>query len=280
MTPATVLIADDEQTQRELLGGFLAKRGYHVLEAADGPKALYYLERAGNQSMRDGAFREAVKFFSSAIELMDAGSIEELPNRRALWEKDIGIASYYLGDMPASRLHLERALEQLHRPVPDSMGRTLVYVARGFLEQYLHSLFPSRFRGRRAAEKKLLDEAVQCYKQLGQAYYMEGEAPPRLLYLTLSGLNLGEEAGASAPLARVMINAAVLYYVIGRGRSAERAPPAEQHVDYRRGDRPPRLPAPALPADVGRGSRAGARARWRHSRSMWRRRVTSGTCEP
>ena len=203
-------------------GTQLAVLAHHWLEAADGPKALYYLERAGNQSMRDGAFREAVKFFSSAIELMDAGSIEELPNRRALWEKDIGIASYYLGDMPASRLHLERALEQLHRPVPDSMGRTLVYVARGFLEQYLHSLFPSRFRGRRAAEKKLLDEAVQCYKQLGQAYYMEGEAPPRLLYLTLSGLNLGEEAGASAPLARVMINAAVLYYVIGRGRSAER----------------------------------------------------------
>ncbi len=195
---------------------------HHWLQAADGPKALYYLESAGNQSMRDGAFREAVKFLSSAIELMDVGSIEESPNRRASWDKDIGIAFYYLGDMPASRRHLENALRQLHRPVPESIGKTMLWVVREFFTQFLHGLFPSRYRGRRAAEKKLLDEAVQCYKQLGQAYYMEGESPPRLLYLTLSGLNLGEEAGDSAPLARVMINAAVLYYVIGRARSAER----------------------------------------------------------
>lgn len=205
----------DHATQHPVLA-------HHWLQAADGPKALHYLENAGNQSMRDGAFREAVDFLSSAIDLMDAGSIEDSPNRRALWEKDIGIASYYLGDMPASRVHLERALEQLHRPVPETAGQTILWVTREFFRQFLHGLFPVRYRGRRAAEKKLLDEAVQCYKQLGQAYYMEGESAPRLLYLTLSGLNLGEEAGDSAPLARVMINAAVLYYVIGRAKSAER----------------------------------------------------------
>lgn len=205
----------DHATQYPLLA-------HHWLEAADGPKALFYLERAGNRSMRDGAFREAVSFLSSAIELMDSGAIEESPNRRALWEKDIGIASYYLGDMPASRVHLERALEQLHRPIPETMGKTTIWIVRELFTQYLHGLFPSRYRGRRASEKKLLDEAVQCYKQLGQAYYMEGEAPPHLLYMALSGLNLGEEAGDSAPLARVMINAAVLYYLIGWGRPAER----------------------------------------------------------
>jgi len=47
MIPATVLIADDEQTQRELLGGFLAKRGYHVLEAADGVEAVELAARGG-----------------------------------------------------------------------------------------------------------------------------------------------------------------------------------------------------------------------------------------
>jgi len=43
--PMTILVADDEPAQRELLGGFLAKRGWSVELAAGGAEALAILRR-------------------------------------------------------------------------------------------------------------------------------------------------------------------------------------------------------------------------------------------
>jgi DNA-binding NtrC family response regulator len=45
MMPMTILVADDEPAQRELLGGFLAKRGWSVELAAGGAEALAILRR-------------------------------------------------------------------------------------------------------------------------------------------------------------------------------------------------------------------------------------------
>jgi two-component system NtrC family response regulator len=45
MTPMTILVVDDEPAQRELLGGFLAKRGWSVELAAGGAEALAILRR-------------------------------------------------------------------------------------------------------------------------------------------------------------------------------------------------------------------------------------------
>ncbi|HSF30238.1 MAG TPA: sigma-54 dependent transcriptional regulator [Candidatus Tectomicrobia bacterium] len=45
MIPMTILVADDEPAQRELLGGFLAKRGWSVELAAGGAEALAALRR-------------------------------------------------------------------------------------------------------------------------------------------------------------------------------------------------------------------------------------------
>ena len=45
MEPLTILVVDDEPSQRELLGGFLAKRGWSVELAASGAEALAALHR-------------------------------------------------------------------------------------------------------------------------------------------------------------------------------------------------------------------------------------------
>ena len=45
MTPMTILVVDDEPAQRELLGGFLAKRGWSVELSAGGAEALAILRR-------------------------------------------------------------------------------------------------------------------------------------------------------------------------------------------------------------------------------------------
>ncbi|MEP6692004.1 MAG: AAA family ATPase, partial [Gemmatimonadaceae bacterium] len=209
-----------EENHTDLTPHF-ALLAYHWAQAGDSTKTVGYLEQAGQQAVRAGAFREATLFLSQAIELMDGGAVAADAVRRALWEKGIGTASYALGDFPGSRAHLERALADLHRPVPRSLPAAIRGGLGALAAQVAHRTLPRRYHARRAAEKAILDEAVECYKVLGQAYYMEGEAAPWLLYLTVSGLNLGEEAGDSAPLARVLSNAAMLAYLVGQSRQAE-----------------------------------------------------------
>jgi DNA-binding response OmpR family regulator len=44
---STILVADDEKTVRVLLRDVLELEGHHVIEAADGPEALYRLHCGG-----------------------------------------------------------------------------------------------------------------------------------------------------------------------------------------------------------------------------------------
>lgn len=188
---------------------------YHWAQAADAARAVAYLEQAGHEGLRGGAFHEAVVFFGQAIELAEGGAIEAPPARRASWEKGLGTARYFLGDLARSRQHLERAVAGLDRPVPATAGTT----GRGLLAaagaQVLHRLRPDRYLGRRGPERAVLEQAADCYKILGQIYYLDGEPPPRLAYLTVRGLNLGEEAGPSADLARMLVNMSVLTGLLG-----------------------------------------------------------------
>jgi class 3 adenylate cyclase/tetratricopeptide (TPR) repeat protein len=210
-----------ERTHGTDLAPHYALLAYHWARAANPPKTVHYLDLAGEQALFAGAFREAVGFFTQAIALADAGEVEVEPLRRALWEKNLGRSQYYLGALHVSREHNERALVALHRPVPSGnaalVGRTLAEIGR----QIGHRFFPRRYLGRRSADKLALNEAVETYKNLGQAYYLEAEPPLKLLYLTVTGLNAGEEAGPSGALARVMMNSSILAYLVGLPKQCE-----------------------------------------------------------
>lgn len=191
---------------------------HHWARAEDTDKATDYLEKAGRQALRGGAFREAAHFYAQLI-ARGAGAADE---RRALWEKGEATAHYFLGDFERSRMLLERAVARLDRDVPKSA----LPMARGLLttsaRQVAHLALPSRYRSRRGAEKALLDEAVDCYRRLVQISYLNGESPTQLVYLQLAGLNLGEEAGSSPDLARALANAAALASLAGLRGLADR----------------------------------------------------------
>ena len=194
---------------------------YHWARSADAAKAVHYLDKASEQALIAGAFRETVVLLTQAIELVDSGHATVDPVRRALWEKSLARAQYYLGALHTSRLHNERAVATLHRPVPATSAALAMRVLAEIGRQMGHRLLPGRYLSRRVAEKATLDEAVECYKNLGQAYYLEAEPPLKLLYVTASGLNAGEEAGSSPALARVMINASIVAHLIGMPRQCE-----------------------------------------------------------
>ncbi|HXB16014.1 MAG TPA: AAA family ATPase [Solirubrobacteraceae bacterium] len=176
---------------------------HHWERAGEPDRAVPYLERAGDRALRGGAFREAAQFYRQLSTTADAE-----PERLALWEKGEASAYYYLGDMGPSRELLERALAHLDRPVPRSRLALLRGLMRAAGTQLMHLVLPGRYRGRRAAEKDLLVEAVDAYRMLALVNYVGGESAGELVYLFLAGLNLGEEAGPSRELAGALASAA------------------------------------------------------------------------
>lgn len=188
----------------------------HCTRAAAPARAVHYLERAGDQALRTGAFAGALDFFGRALEIDE----DSPPTRRAKWVKGVGTAHYFHGDLVESRAHHEQALAAFHRPVPVgkfTLGRAL---AREVAIQAAHRIRPRRFLGRDAEESPRLDEAVECYRTLGQIYFLDGEAPDILIYLTLAGLNAGERSGPSTALSRILINASVAAALVNLDRLA------------------------------------------------------------
>jgi class 3 adenylate cyclase/tetratricopeptide (TPR) repeat protein len=191
---------------------------HHWAQADDTAKAIGYLEKAGRQALRGGAFREAAHFYAQLLEQ----GLAMPDSRRALWEKGEAAAHYFLGDFDRSRVLLERAVARLDREIPKggaAMARGLVGACG---RQLAHLALPGRYRERRRGEKAVLDEAVECYKTLVQISYLNGESPAELVYLQFAGLNIGEEAGSSPHLARALANAAALASIGGLHRLGDR----------------------------------------------------------
>ena len=194
---------------------------HHWARALDAAKTITYLERAGQQALRSGAFAEAQLFYSQAIELHRGGGVPADNLRRALWQKGLGAAHYFLGDLQQSRLHLENAVGLLDCPVPESKAAVLRGVLVAVCGQVLHRLFSGRYLGRRHVDRAAFDEAAECYRTLGQIYYLDGEQAPRLVYVTVRGVNMGEAAGPSPALARNLSNMGTLCGFSGMQRWAD-----------------------------------------------------------
>jgi tetratricopeptide (TPR) repeat protein len=69
------------------------------------------------------------------------------------------------------------------------------------LRQFVYRLWPSRFLGKNAGERKMLLEAARAYQGLMEIYYVEN-APVPTLVASMKSLNLAESAGPSPELAR------------------------------------------------------------------------------
>jgi class 3 adenylate cyclase/tetratricopeptide (TPR) repeat protein len=195
---------------------------HHWSRADDPERSVAYLELAGDQALRSGAFEEALLFLTRAIEVQEGAGIRPDPVRRALREKGLGTAHYFLGNLQQSRALLRRVVARLDREVPTGRVRVTAALLAAIAVQVAHLARPGRYLERRRAEKDLIDEAVATYKILGQIGYLDGEALPSLLYTTVAGLNLGEEAGPSPHLARMLIHAATASSIVGLTGPADR----------------------------------------------------------
>lgn len=216
--PLHLAIVDWYEANADDLDPHVATLADHCIRGDAPDRAVGYLERAGNLALRTGAFNGALGFFETALDLDRSSSVE----RRANLVTGVGAARYFTGDLAQARTCYEQAVAVLHRPVPDgrlAVGRELV---RELAIQVAHLVAPRHFAGRDSARADALDEVVECYRTLGQIYFLDGEPPDRMIHLTLAGLNVGERAGPSGALSRILVNAAVGAGLVNLERLAER----------------------------------------------------------
>jgi tetratricopeptide (TPR) repeat protein len=106
-----------EQTQAEDPSPLYPLLAYHWGRAEEPTRTLAYLELAGEQALRVGAYQEAVELLTEA--LSRSGAVQPAPEalRQARWHRQLGDAYEGLGRLPESRQHAERAVALLGWPV-------------------------------------------------------------------------------------------------------------------------------------------------------------------
>ena len=174
---------------------------YHWGRAEEPTKTLTYLELAGEQALRAGAYQEAVDFLADAVSR--SGAVQPAPDalRQARWHRQLGDAYEGLGRLPESRQHAERAVALLGWPVPATRLRLLGDLAGQALRHGSRRIRPLRLLGGARTGRGAALEAGRAYERLAMLnYYASARVPG--VSAVLHAVNLAERVGPSPELAR------------------------------------------------------------------------------
>ncbi len=190
-----------EKFQADDLSAYYALLAHHWSNAEQPAKAIVYLEKAGEQALRDFANPEAAAFFERALTLADQGHVEVDPLRRARWELQAGEAYVNMSDYVSGRRYLEAGLARVGQPVPSKTSNQVTSVLGQIARQVMHRRMPDRYIGRSPENKENLLVLARAYERLSEATYFLGETLVPV-YSAFRGLNLAEGAGPSPETAR------------------------------------------------------------------------------
>jgi class 3 adenylate cyclase/tetratricopeptide (TPR) repeat protein len=216
-------------------GGDLAVLAHHWRLAEVPEKALHYLERAGVDALREGAYAEAVRFFTALLEVDDTtapaagGRTRRAPRggaaptakaiRRARWEHQLGDAYLGLGQLAPEQEHLHAALALLGRRTPASGRRLPGKLAWQTGQQLRNRLWPRPLVAGSPEARSALEEAAEVYDRLFQVDYHASHRA-RTVHQAVKGLNLAEAAGSRSAEARMAAACSVGAGLLGRHRLA------------------------------------------------------------
>ena len=210
-----------ERYYAENLAEYYPFLAHHWRHAGDAVKAADYLEKAGEQSLRSGAYREAAGFFGQLLSLPAEADLFEDEFRRACWLRRLGEANAGLGKLTESRGDLLRALDLLDRRPPPTAtrlnGALLLHAWRQAWRGVLRSVHWPTTHNQPLAD--VSREVALAYERLAEIYYLCGERA-RVIHALLCALNYAENAGPSALLARAYASSAAAADVVGLSRLA------------------------------------------------------------
>ncbi|MEW6716416.1 MAG: adenylate/guanylate cyclase domain-containing protein [Chloroflexota bacterium] len=174
---------------------------HHWSKAEVHNKAVDFMVKAGEQALRNGAYKDSRNFFSQALSLANQEGLRLSPLVRSQWERLLGETYLGLGQMPEGQTHLQTAVNYLNKPAPTTQTKLLFTILRQTIRQIYHLIRPIP---KRIPSKEIRDwylEIARDYALLGETYYMNNEALPSI-HAALQMLNSAEKAGPSAELAR------------------------------------------------------------------------------
>jgi class 3 adenylate cyclase/tetratricopeptide (TPR) repeat protein len=218
-------------------GGDLAVLAHHWRLAEVPDRAVHYLERAGAEALRQGAYAEAVRFFTALMELDGPvpagpparvrgrargrpGMPDDRAVRRARWEHQLGDAYLGLGQLAPEQEHLHVALALLGRRTPASGRQLPGKLAWQTGQQLRNRLWPRPLVARSEQARAALEEAAEVYERLFMVEY-HASRRARAVHQAVKGMNLAEAAGSRAAEARMAAACSVAAGLLARRRLAE-----------------------------------------------------------
>lgn len=204
------------------LSPFYSFLAHHWQKAEVYSKAIDYLQKAAQQALRGGAYREVVDFLHEAMTLEENTVQSGNTSRQARWTSQISEAYWGLGDLDQSRIHAEKTLALLEFPMPDTPSQLRMGLYVQMFHQILHRLLPRFYIGRKAQQRGTILPAVRSYLRLQEIFYFNNQRLPGF-YSGYRGLNLAESAGSSSrELASAYANACVGLVVLRQNGLATR----------------------------------------------------------
>jgi tetratricopeptide (TPR) repeat protein len=180
---------------------------YHWAQAGNREKEAHYAGLAGEQAVRSGAYREAIQLLQRALELQPAIG----PEIRARRHRLIGVAYSNLGELATAYGHYRQALVALERSDPGVGYQQGFDLLRHLGRQGVHRLRPGGVAVSQSDER--LREAALTYGEIGTYAFLRNEVG-LLIYCLLANLNLSEQLGSAADLARAYSSMCVVAGVI------------------------------------------------------------------
>jgi class 3 adenylate cyclase/tetratricopeptide (TPR) repeat protein len=203
-----------EQTQVDDLASLYPLLAYHWGRAEEPTNTLAYLELAGDQALRVGAYQEAVDFLTDAVSLAETIQPAPAALRQARWHRQLGDAYMGLGRLPESRQHADQAVALLGSPVPTTPLRLLGDLTQQALQQSLHRIWPVWLVPGAPTARSAALEATRAFERLAFLnYYANAKGPG--ISAVLHAVNLAERAGPSPELARAYATMSVAAGVVG-----------------------------------------------------------------
>lgn len=189
---------------------------HHWSQAREWPRAIDYLEKAGETALRDGAYQEAVSFLRDAIDItsreLSKPADVDAPKttsaavmRTARWERQLGDAYLALGRTNESRAHLETAASMLGHPVPKGQVNLFTRLLRQAMRQAVGYFFPNVGSIKTDAQRAAGNEIARTYERLAEIHYLVNE-PELLVHAFLVSGNLARASKLAPELARAYAN--------------------------------------------------------------------------
>ena len=172
---------------------------------------------AGEQALANGAYRDAARLLSRAIELRGHVELERVDLVR--WHRMLGEAHYVLGDLSRAVDGLGGALRELGRPLPQSRAGWIFLLLRLLLAHVFLMVLPGRFVARKPQRRDELHEGANAAGRIANLATYSGDVP-KVLACSLLSANLAERAGRPSAYSLAVMGYSASY--MGLSRLADR----------------------------------------------------------